>query len=299
MNRQRILVSGASIAGLSTAFWFDRLGWEVTVLERAREFRDGGQKFDVRAEARDVARLMGVHDAIQEQTTTEEGTAFVDAHGRVVGRFPVGDGDGLRAQLEILRGDLARVVLDALPPQVQVRYGERISAVRDLDGGVEVDVAGAPGDSSDAGDASDAGAGAATERYDLVVIAEGVGSSTRDQVFGGAVDRRELGMNVAYGTIPRTADDDRWWRWLFVPGRRQVSLRPDNHGTTRATLSFMSSTSLAGQPREEALWRLRGVFNDAGPLAERILDGFDDSDDVYVDHLTQIRMRPGIGDGSA
>ncbi len=37
----RILVSGASVAGLSSAFWLARYGFDVTVVERARHLRAG------------------------------------------------------------------------------------------------------------------------------------------------------------------------------------------------------------------------------------------------------------------
>ena len=44
--------------------------------------------------------------------------------------------------------------------------------------------------------------------------------------------------------------------------------------------------------RAGALGILRERFADAGWQAPRVLDGFEDSDDVYIDELTQIRM-PG------
>jgi 2-polyprenyl-6-methoxyphenol hydroxylase-like FAD-dependent oxidoreductase len=33
-QKSRILVSGASVAGLTAAYWLDRCGFEVTVVER-------------------------------------------------------------------------------------------------------------------------------------------------------------------------------------------------------------------------------------------------------------------------
>ena len=127
-------------------------------------------------------------------------------------------------------------------------------------------------------------------RADLLVIAEGVRSATRDRLFGDAVDRRELGITMVFGTIPRTPGDDDRWRWHNAIGGRQIHLRPDNHGTTRAILSYARSDDLTGLDRPEALARVRERYRDAGWEAPRILDGFDSSDDVYIDHLTQIRM---------
>jgi len=75
--------------------------------------------------------------------------------------------------------------------------------------------------------------------FDVVVVAEGLTSRTRSLVFPEATVH-ELGLCLAYLTIPRTATDNDWWRWYHASGGRSVTLRPDNVGTIRATLSFLS-----------------------------------------------------------
>ncbi|WP_200938378.1 NAD(P)-binding protein [Curtobacterium sp. Leaf183] len=42
MTKPHAVISGASIAGLSAAWWLRHTGWDVTVIERAPAFRDGG-----------------------------------------------------------------------------------------------------------------------------------------------------------------------------------------------------------------------------------------------------------------
>ena len=42
-----VLISGASMAGLSAAWWFSRLGHRVTVVERADGLRPGSWSFRV------------------------------------------------------------------------------------------------------------------------------------------------------------------------------------------------------------------------------------------------------------
>ncbi|KMO09752.1 FAD-binding monooxygenase, partial [Methylobacterium platani JCM 14648] len=108
----RILVTGASVAGTTLAWWLAHLGHEVTVVERAPEFRDGGQNIDVRGVGREVLRRMGLDERALEQGTGETGTAWVDGDGRVVARFMTDElgGDGPTAEMEILRGDLARLL---------------------------------------------------------------------------------------------------------------------------------------------------------------------------------------------
>ena len=104
MTAARAVISGASIAGLSAAFWLRRIGWEVTVIERAPSFRDGGQNVDVRGIAREVLDRMGLFEAVKAQNTTETGTVLVDADGKVRAELPSGGTDGATAELEVLRG---------------------------------------------------------------------------------------------------------------------------------------------------------------------------------------------------
>lgn len=281
MTPPHALVSGASIAGLSTAFWLCRVGWRVTVVERAPEFREGGQNVDVRGVGREVLTRMGLYDDVLALNTTEVGTRFVGEDGDVVAELPSDDPDGATAELEVLRGDLAGLLLRRLPAGVEVVYGDTIAAVDDptvddptADGDVEVRTQ-----------------QGRSFRADLLVVAEGVRSSTRELFFADVTEPRPLGITMVFGTIPRTDDDDRYWRWYTAPEGRQVHLRPDPHGTTRAILAYASDDDgLAGVDRDTALARLRDRFADAGWQAQRVLDGFDSSDDVYVDDLERMTV---------
>ncbi len=269
----RAVVSGASIAGLSAAFWLNRIGWQVTVIEQAESFRDGGQNVDVRGVAHEVLDRMGLTAAVKARNTTETGTVIVDRDGAVIAELPSTGDDGATAELEVLRGDFARCILDALPAEVRFVYGDDITAVENGHGPVTVLTRSGQ-----------------ELRADLLVVAEGVRSTTRDLVFDdGTILEDDLGITMAFGTIARTEDDDSFWRWYTTTGGRQVHLRPDNHGTTRAILAFAGDHTVLDTPPHDAVAQLRTIFRDAGWQAPRVLDGFATTDDLYIDRLTQIR----------
>jgi 2-polyprenyl-6-methoxyphenol hydroxylase-like FAD-dependent oxidoreductase len=272
---RRALVSGASVAGLATAFWLHRVGWQVRVIERAERFRDGGQNVDVRGVARDVLDRMGLTDEVAARTTTEKGTRFVDADGGSLAEFPRIEGtDGPTAELEILRGDLARVLLASLPDDVEIAYGTAVTAVEDHPTHVTARLTD----------------GTAAEA-DLLVVAEGVRSTTRGLVMPDLVTATPLDLAMVYGTIEKGADDDGWWNWYAAPRSRQVTTRPDPVGTTRATLAWVSpSDELTDASPARRIELLSEVFDDAGWQSSRVVEGFARSDDVYADHLTQISM---------
>jgi hypothetical protein len=131
--------------------------------------------------------------------------------------FPAGAADtSPTADLEALRGELARLLHDHSADRAEYRFGDQITALHDDGYGVDVEFARRPG-----------------RRFDAVVIAEGSRSRSRDLVFPDP-GLNELGLLFAFATIPRTAADDRQWR-IYDAGRgRLVHLRPDNVGTTRA-----------------------------------------------------------------
>ncbi len=273
---RNILITGASVAGICCAWWLGRAGFDVTVVERAPAFRDGGQNVDVRGVGRTVLRAMGLEDAALAAGTGEEGTAWIDEDGRIAAQFLTADTgpDGPTAEMEILRGDLARLLFDAARDHARFRFGDHVTAIEERADGAAVTFA-----------------GGATERFDAVIVAEGVGSATRALIFPGENQPRFMNLSMAYFTIPRRADDDRLWRWYHATGGRSVSLRPDRHGTTRAMLAVQRPP--AGEQdwdvaRQKA-W-LRETFADAGWQAPRVLAAMEATDDFYFDVLRQVRM---------
>lgn len=274
---RHILITGASIAGNTAAWWLGRSGFEVTVVERAPAFREGGQNIDVRGAGREVLRRMGLEQAALDHGTGEEGTAWVDADDGIAARFLTADvdGDGMTAEMEILRGDLARLLYEPAATRATYRFGDSVTAIRQTDDAAIVTFA-----------------SGATARYDAVIVAEGVGSTTRKRVFPNENAARWMDLTIAYFTIPRTPDDDRLWRWYNATAGRSVSLRPDRYGTTRAMLSVQHPPDGEqdwSMPRQKA-W-LRERFADAGWQSRRVLDGMDATDDFYFDVLRQVRMK--------
>ncbi|KQQ05931.1 MULTISPECIES: FAD-dependent monooxygenase [unclassified Rathayibacter] len=269
----RILISGASIAGPALAFWLQRYGCETTIVERAPELRPGGQNVDVRGAGREVARRMGIEDDIRAATTGEVGTRFIGRHGQTLAEFPAGTSDsgGATAELEILRGDLARLLVDRTAETTEYRFGDRITALDDDGDGVTASFETAP-----------------DERFDLVIAADGIGSSTRRLVFGDEPEIRSLGLETSYATLPRTAADDDWWRWYTADRGRSITLRPDSHGTLRVALSYLTERSAERRSVDEQRTRLREVFADAGWEAPRVLAGIDASDDLYFESIGQV-----------
>lgn len=276
MKPQKVLITGASIAGPALAYWLSRQGMDVTVVERAPAFRDGGQTIDVRGAGRVVVQRMGLEERIRANTTHEQGIAFVDQDNCTKAFIAVDafDGDGPIAELEILRGELAKLLIQHSQDRVRYRFGDSIETLQD--DGEQVQVRFEQGDE---------------QVYDLVIVAEGIGSATRNQVFGDEVERRPLDLYTAYFTVPRQPSDGQIMRWHNIPGGRCVCLRPDNLGTTRAFLSFQQAPSgyeKLTQTEQKSL--LKQIFADAGWETPRVLAALEQASDLYLDAVGQVKM---------
>src|SRR4051812_2901528 len=112
----RILISGASVAGPTAAYWLCRHGFAVTVVERMplTRVRTGGHAVDLFGPALDVAEWTGLLPAVIEARTRTEIVSFQRSGGRGVDiemRRMVAGISG--RHVEIMRGDLATIMYEA------------------------------------------------------------------------------------------------------------------------------------------------------------------------------------------
>jgi 2-polyprenyl-6-methoxyphenol hydroxylase-like FAD-dependent oxidoreductase len=189
----KILVSGAGIAGLACALDLGTRGHDVTVVEYARHLRVKGTPIDVRGDAIEIVDRMGLLAKIQElRVRMSELNQFVDSDGEPVASIPMAQVSDSDDDIEIVREDLVRILADALPDTATIRFGDSIEALTDDGDGVDVEFR-----------------SGRTERYDLVLGADGQHSAVRGLVFGPEQDyRRYLGVYVALATLPGEAAPD-------------------------------------------------------------------------------------------
>lgn len=249
---------------------------EVTIVERNNGVRDGGQTVDIRGASRLVVQRMGLEEEILKNSTHEKALAFVDENDRIIARFEAEQfgGEGPVAELEILRGELAKLLVRHCEGGVRFRWNDQIAEVKD--DGAKIQVTFNSGEH---------------EEFDLLIIAEGIGSRTRKMVFAHEVERRPLDLYTAYFTIPVGHGDGPVARWYNAEGGRGVFIRPDNLGTTRAVLNLISEpTGLEKQPIGKQKQFMREAFGDLGWETPRVLDGMDVSTDFYFEAIGQVRM---------
>jgi 2-polyprenyl-6-methoxyphenol hydroxylase-like FAD-dependent oxidoreductase len=275
--KERVLISGASIAGPALAYWLDRYGYAVTVVERSPGLRSGGYGVDVRGAAIDVARLMGVLDEVKAADTRIDGVDFVDASGHVAARLheaAVGNRPGV--DLEVMRGDLSLILYNLTKETVTYLWDESITAIKEHESGLDVQF----GHHVDA-------------TFDMVIGADGQHSNVRALTFGDESQFASyLGFYIAKFTLDNYLHIDHRQLIYSLPGKTVGMYSARNNTEAKALFLFQSPPlqydyhDLAAQKK-----MLRDTFQDERTWQiPRLLEEMATAQDLYFDSVSQIQM---------
>jgi 2-polyprenyl-6-methoxyphenol hydroxylase-like FAD-dependent oxidoreductase len=279
MRSMNVLVSGAGIAGLTLAFWLQRSGYELTVVEKSPSLRDEGYMIDFFGSGYDVSEKMGLLSDLEKIHHPISRLVFVDATGRE--RFSI-DYAAFRRLLggrhfNFMRGDLERLLHSKIKDRLRLRFGTRVESFRQEAGQVHVTF-------------SDG----TTGLFDLLVGADGVHSQIRNSAFGGEDHfSRFLGYYTAafiLGEPPSSFSAADAFHTLTEPGR-QVGIYPIRGGRLATFFVYKAHRSVSDFSFDTAVQELRTVYGGMDWIVPELLDRCDPSS-MYFDEVSQIEM-PG------
>lgn len=276
MRNTTVLISGAGIAGPALAYWLHRHGFTPTVVERATTVREGGYKIDVRGAALTVLDRMGLRADAEAATTDMQTGTIVDAKGKTIA---VMDADLFGGRdnddVELMRGDLARLIHDATTGTVEYLFGDSIASLTETADGVDV--------TFDSG---------TTRTFGLVVGADGLHSHTRKLTFGDETPYlRHLGHHIAIHTTPNHLGLDRREVTHPAPGRTALVYSTAGDTDAKAMYLFASPTTPYDHRDTDHQKRLLAeTFEGVGWEVPTLLGTVDDAPDFYFDSISQVHM---------
>ncbi|MGB3480901.1 MAG: FAD-dependent monooxygenase [Mycobacterium sp.] len=272
----RVLISGASIAGPVLAYWLNRRGFDVTVVERAPALRKtGGHAIDLVGPAMDIAAQMGVADRVRDHATGTERLVVYRAgaarpahidYQKVVATMS-------ERHVEIMRDDLSEIFYDAGRVGVEYLFGDHITAIDD-DGQVSF-------------------AHAAARRFDIVVGADGLHSGVRRLTFGDEAGHTEfLGAYLSVASLPKSLAREGESTVYADVGRTAMIYTADHLDDARAVFLFRPDGPTEYDHRDDAAHRqlLRRQFSGMAPQVDQWLGEVDGASTFYFDAITQLQL---------
>jgi 2-polyprenyl-6-methoxyphenol hydroxylase-like FAD-dependent oxidoreductase len=267
------------VAGPVLAYWLRRFGFRPTVVERmeALRFGRGGHAVDLFGPALQIVEWMGVLPQVQDAGTQTEIISFIrDGHRPVdVAAELMSEGVSQR-HVEIMRGELAKIIYEAGRDDIEYVFGNSISSLEQTAQGVDVGFRhGSP------------------RTFDLVMGADGLHSITRQLAFGEEYQHLHfLGGYLAVFTVPNYLDLHQ--RMLgYGDVDRTAAIYPV-HGTDEARVLLLWRTPTQHDyDRHDVKAQRRlisALFGDMGWEVPRMLAELENADDLYLDSISTIVM---------
>lgn len=260
------------------AYWLDRYGFDVTVVEKAAQVRGGGYAIDIRGTARDVADRMGLLPQLRRAHVATQRISFVDADGEPIAAIRpeamTGGTEGL--DLEVRRGDLADALYTPIRDRVEFLFGDSIAELDDRGDRVEVLLE-----------------SGVRRTFDLVIGADGLHSNVRRLVFGPEEQFHAYqGYTFAGFTLANDfglAHEGVSWN---VPGRAAVLYAHEPSEVLHGFLTFWQDEPPYDAFRDPEAQRelVAATFPDQGWHVPRLVAAMRDADDLFFDVVSQIHM---------
>jgi 2-polyprenyl-6-methoxyphenol hydroxylase-like FAD-dependent oxidoreductase len=274
----KVLISGGGIAGCCAAWWLERYGYAVTIVEQAAEPRDGGYVIDFWGLGYDVAEKMGLLDELRRHDLVIRDFSIVDRQGRRISGFDQGALQELTGGrlLSLQRSALAASLYGAVKDRIGVRFGDGVVALTEGADGVDVAFQHAP-----------------SECFDLVLGADGLHSAVRRLVFGEEAQfERFLGYGVAAFRAPDYGHRSPHAYVTYGEPGRQIWRVTLADGTTVFLLVFAEAEASAIPLHDAARQKefLTRRYAGGGGETEAVLRALAGTDDLYLDRVSQIVM---------
>lgn len=271
-----VLISGASIAGLTMAYWMSRYHYKVTVVEIGPEPRRGGSPIDVRGEALDCAARMGILPAIQKAKLPTEGLKFMNEQNQVQGIMRVEQIGAIRPgdDIEIRRDDLVDILYKNAA-DIHYKFSNRITHIKQSAENVTVTFK----DST-------------TDTYDFVIGADGIHSGVRKLIFG-AEQQFTYPLNYYFSVFAVDGSlGEKNYAHMYNTPDTMATVYFYNSDSADTILAFRSAKKIDYNRSDIQQQKqiVIGAFEGIGWKVPQLIEALKKADPFYLDQGCQIKM---------
>jgi 2-polyprenyl-6-methoxyphenol hydroxylase-like FAD-dependent oxidoreductase len=277
MENKNVLISGAGIAGLTLAYWLKKFDFNPVIVETSPKLRQGGYAIDFWGAGFDVAQRMNIVPDLNDADLNILEVTFIDEKGKRKGGLNYVQIKKMMKNraLTLLRSDLSKVIYDHLDKDIEIIFGDSISAIEENENGMSVTFR--SGNS---------------RSFNLVVGADGLHSQVRKLTFGNEDQfEKYYGYYTSSYTIENGIFNDTSFLTYNIPGK-QAAIYSIPGGKTATFFIFSSPQKIAYDHHdiEKEKEILKNEFEDAGWKCKELLSKIHTTPDFYFDVVSQVHM---------
>ncbi len=270
-----VLISGASFAGLATAYWMNGLGYKVTVVEVSKGLKTGGTPVNIGDDVAALMKRMGLFEQIEANRLKMEGVELKNADDVTEGplQFPP-DHASSEIDWEIERDTLLNLMFGAVNDDVEFVFQNSIESLDQMENDVRVIF-------KDGSERS----------FALIFGCDGVHSRVRKLQFGDESEYAHfLGQYFSITIVNELLIKENTTQ-MFNEQGKFVMLNAYNNKTD-IVFCFSSEKDISYDYRDEAQQRkiICEQFAGQGWKIPELLEKVADSTSFYFDKLCQIKM---------
>ncbi|WP_155356861.1 FAD-dependent oxidoreductase [Acrocarpospora macrocephala] len=265
----RVVVVGAGLGGVAAAVGLHRSGHEVMLCERGAELRESGTGVVIMPNGVRALAALGLADYVREQATPAVSGGLRDWRGRALLVT-----DAVQAQREVGatvvvdRAELHRALRAPLPAEL-VRTATPVERLEPDPTGVTVISDGHP-----------------LTRADAVIVADGIGSGLRGQLFPGHPGLRRIGRMDLRGLLPNPPGLDVTGLMASIMIDRRSGAMFGLFPVGEKGLYWFTDSALPATPPgpDEARRQMLSLMADWHPAVPALIEATPPAD-IYVDPI--------------
>ncbi|HTN37184.1 MAG TPA: FAD-dependent monooxygenase [Arachidicoccus sp.] len=271
---KQVLISGASIAGLTLAYWLNLHGYKVTIVEISSWLRRGGSPIDVRGDALKVVEQMGILEKIKAKKFIHS-DEIVNANNETLVTFSINAQPEYVGDIEIHRDDLVDILYGNIPPnEVEFLFDDSIQKIVQQADGVEVTLR-----------------NGLCKNFDFVFGADGTHSVVRRLVFGEEkIYSKFFGAYFAFAEAPNLQPNKPDSGVMYKEPGKLAIIYPVHKAVNTGLVFRSPKLNWDYRNKEQHKQILKDNFKNGLWRVPEILDTMVNSGNLYFDELCQIKM---------
>jgi len=273
---KNVLISGSSFAGLTTAYWMNKMGYKVTIIEVGHSLKKGGTPVDIKGRTVEIVKRMGLFERIKANRLALEKLEFKndkDLTGySMLLRNP---GEELPDdEFEIERDVLLNMMYEAVKDDVTFIFDNSITSLNEMKDSVEAIFK----------DGSQ-------YQFDYIIGCDGIHSAVRRIWFGSEEKYTTfLGQYFSIAIVKKLLIEENTLQ-IYAEPNKSFMLNAYN-GKTDIVFTFRPEKEISYDFRNQeqikkiVLEQMQGMSWRASELKKELLN----SDSFYFDKFCQIKM---------